>query len=278
MLSEQDDLTAEALAILPDLKFEDTVDEEKSCRPKRVSLDNDHSIKEPVPSSSTVPMMCNGHAWFGDVFLFELMCQYRDYRPKHNNWFNSIYPYTTFDDFVKQMFSRKKFFRSCVIAIGYTDLFNAKPVTGLRSKRLLHSLFNYMRAHGADHVKMLSVPPARQMMKNEEYLRVCQTTNRFFECVTKTHSYVDYINLDSFFINNPNDSYVYFSGGEISVQILDNLLMRKEEEKFAIYVEPETAKRLIDYVSNYETESKMSIVNKQPDYVEDEVGKLLNLT
>lgn len=278
MLSEQDNLTAEALAILPDLKFEDTVDGGKSCRPKRVSLENDYSIKEPGPSLSTVPMMCNGHAWFGDVFLFELMCQYRGYRPKKDNWFNSIYPYTTFNDFAKQIFSRKKFFRSCVIAIGYTDLFNAKPVTGLRSKRLLHSLLNYMRAHGADRVKMLSVPPARQMMKNEEYLRVCQTTNRFFECVTKTHSYVDYVNLDSFFINNPNDSYIYFSGGEVSVQILDNLLMRKEEEKFAIYVEPETAKRLIDYVSNYETESDMSIVNQQPESADGEAGKFFNLT
>lgn len=202
-------------------------------------------------------MMMNNYAWYGDAFLYELLCQSKGYHPKDDNWFTSVYPFVAFEAFCQKMFNRHNFFRSCIVCIGYSDLFNAKSVTGFPMKQTLHALLNYMNEHGATHIKVLSIPPARQMMKNVEYLKICQTTNKFLKAITKTHNFVEFVNLDQFFINNPNDFFNYIDNdNEVQIQIRDHLLMRKINDHFEIFLDPDVARTVIEYVSEQSSSSK----------------------
>lgn len=203
----------------------------------------------------SVAMMMHNQAWYGDAFLFEAMCQVRKYRPRENNWFNSIFPFRTVSSFHQFIQSQKWFHHTCVLSIGYSDLFRFQSLDDKRVKWLLHQILNHMRDFGADRIKVLSIPPARQMMKNAEYLRLCQANNRALQTVTETHRGVDFINLDSFFLKNSDESFTYFENDEISIEILDNLLMKKVEDKFSIYIDPETAQCLLEHVTNYKDSS-----------------------
>lgn len=196
--------------------------------------------------------MINNQSWYGETFLFEVISQYKGIRPKENNWYNSVYVFYTIKRFSNFILSQKWFHHTCVLSVGYSEIFNFIPITDKRVKRVLHLMLNHMREHGAKLIKVLSLPPAHQMMKNKEYLHLCQTNNRILQAVTQTHPGVHFINLDSFFVKNSGDSFNYFKNDEICVEILDNLLMKKENnEKFSIYINPESARCLIEYVSNY---------------------------
>lgn len=203
----------------------------------------------------SVAMMMHNQAWYGDAFLFEVMCQMRKYRPRENNWFNSIFPFYTVSRFHQFLQSQKWFHHTCVLSIGYSDLFRFQSLNEKRMKWLLHQILNHMRDFGADRIKVLSIPPARQMMKNSEYLRLCQTNNRALQNVADAHPGVDFINLDSFFLKNSDESFNYFEDGKVCVEILDNLLMKKVDEKFSIFVDPDTAESLLSHVSNYQDSS-----------------------
>lgn len=272
----QDDITAETLAILPG-GFKNA---DKAWKKHSVSSPVPHRSKQDfrkpdhkqdkdsgsMNNTTSQAMMMNNHAWYGDAFLFELLCQYKGYHPKEDNWFTSVYPFVAFETFCHKMFKRQKFYRSCILSIGYSDLFNAKALTGFPQKQSLHALLNYMNEHGATRIKVLSVPPARQMMKNVEYLKICQTTNKFLKAITKTHPFVDFINLDRFFMSNANDFFNYIDGNnEVQVQITDHLLMRKVNDHFEIFIEPEITGKIIDYLieftpstKNYQTDNGFS--------------------
>ncbi len=211
-----------------------------------------------------VAMMINNQAWYGDVFLFEVICQYRGYRPKENNWFNSVFPFYTLSGFSKYIFSQKWFHHTCILSIGYSDLFKFNSFSDKRMRWMLHQMLNHMRDNGAERVKVLSLPPARQMMKNAEYLRLCQTNNRVLLSITETHPGVDFVNLDSFFLKNSDESFTYFENERITVDILDNLLMKKEDDKFFIYVEPELSKCIIDFIIDFRyTSTELPYINRK---------------